>query len=197
MECMFGNFSFPKNYVDMAAARASQPMSFEIDNYQAESNDWRKTINVACALMRKYYKEQKQEEFSMNLEESRTDRDYLYGRLLAVADKLESIALYKANKTESQKRPTNAIRLMNGFVNKPYGTWGVLYKQLLPYIAQLQGATYFQGIIDSIMVLFKQGDYEDNKPLSPLYLLGYSAQNRALSKNKEKTERSENVNINE
>lgn len=37
-------------------------------------------------------------------------------------------------------------------------------------------------LIDEIMSLFENGDYEDNKPLSPLYLLGYSAQNKAFAK---------------
>ena len=125
----------------------------------------------------------------MELEEKRQDRDYLFGRLLAVADKMESVALYKQDK--SNQRATNAVRLMSSFAVKPFSTWLVLYNQLLPYRNQLQGAGYYQSIIDSIMVLFKSGDYEENnnKPLSALYLLGYSAQNRTLNnKNKNKEE---------
>ena len=125
----------------------------------------------------------------MDLEQSRQDRDYLYGRLLAVADRLESYALFKGGKTD---RSTNAIRLMGSFSTKPYFTWGVLWNRLLPYITQLQGARYFLSIIDSIMVLFKEGEYENNNPLSPLYLLGYSAQTRALLQKKERLEVNEN-----
>jgi CRISPR-associated protein Csd1 len=95
-----------------------------------------------------------------------------------VADKMEGYALYKSG----VKRPTNAVKFMSAFQVKPYSTWGQLYNQLIPYKNQLSGAYYFQSLIDEIMELFQNGDYENNSPLSPLYLLGYSAQNRALSK---------------
>jgi len=70
---------------------------------------------------------------------------------------------------------------------------------LIPYKSQLNGAGYYQSLIDSIMVLFKDGDYENNAPLSPLYLLGYSAQNKDLSLNtkNEKSEGKENEHITE
>jgi CRISPR-associated protein Csd1 len=178
LECMFGNFAFPKSIVEMASNRASRPMSFVDSNGMFSESDWRRAISITCAIARKYYKEQK-EEIQLELDTSRRDRDYLYGRLLAIADKLESTALYKADKQNT--RPTNATRLMNAFQIKPYATWGQLYNQLIPYKNQLNGAGYYQALIDSIMVLFKEGDYENNSPLSPLYLLGYSAQNRELS----------------
>ena len=179
LECMFGNFPFPKNIVEAAAIRASQPLSFTDKNNSFDPNDWQKAICISCSLIRKYYK---LEESSMELEEKRTDRDYLYGRLLAIADRLEQEAMFKAEK--SGQRATNAVRLMSAFAVKPYQTWGMLYHQILPYRIQLNGANYFQQKIDEVMALFKEGDYEDNRPLSPLYLLGYSAQSRAFSKNK-------------
>lgn len=33
--------------------------------------------------------------------------------------------------------------------------------------------------VDDVMALFKEGDFEDNKALSPMFLLGYSCQRRA------------------
>ena len=187
LECMFGNYAFPKNMVEMAATRASHPMSFTDTNGKMSESDWKRAINITCALTRKYYRQQK-EEIQLELDIGRTDRDYLFGRLLSIADKLERTALYKADKQDS--RATNAIRLMSAFQIKPFSTWGQLYNQLIPYKNQLNGAGYYQSLIDSILVLFKEGDYENNSPLSPLYLLGYSAQNRALSLNK-KNEKSE------
>jgi len=196
LECMFGNFVFPSSMVEMAANRASQPMSFTDANGKFSENDWKRSINITCALARKFYK-QKEEEIQLELDTGRTDRDYLFGRLLSVADKLERTALYKADKQDS--RPTNATRLMSAFRIKPYSTWGILDMQLDPYRKQLNGAGYYQFIIDEIMVSFKDGDYEDNSPLSPLYLLGYSAQNRALSKNNknENLEETDNGNTKE
>lgn len=195
LECMFGNFSFPKSMVDMGAIRASHPMSFMDGNGAFSKNDWIKSINITCALARKYYKQQK-EEIELELDERRTDRDYLFGRLLSVADKMEDYALYKSG----IKRPTNAVKLMSSFQVKPYSTWGQLFTQLIPYKNQLGGAGYYQSLIDDIMALFQNGDYENNLPLSPLYLLGYSAQNRAISckhKNNENLEVNNNGNTTE
>lgn len=181
LECMFGNFSLPKSLVDMAANRASCPHSFTDSNGRFSENDWERAMNITCALTRKHYKQHK-EGIELELDVGRTDRDYLYGRLLSVAEKLERTALYKADKQDT--RSTNAIRLMSAFQIKPYSTWGQLYNQLIPYKNQLNGAGYYQTLIDSIMILFKEGEYENNSPLSPLYLLGYSAQNRAFMANK-------------
>lgn len=177
LECMFGDFAFPKSMVDAAVVRASHPLSFTDINGKFSSNDWDRSIAITCALARKYYnnKHQNKEEIALDLDETRTDRDYLYGRLLAVADRLERVAMYKADKKDI--RSTNAVRLMGAFSVKPYHTWGLLYQQLIPYINQLNGAEYYQSIIDGIMVLFGD-EYENNTPLSPLYLLGFSAQRR-------------------
>jgi CRISPR-associated protein Csd1 len=192
---MFGDFAFPKSMVDMAAIRASNPMSFMDSNGAFSKNEWTRSINITCALARKYYK-QKKEEIELELDEKRMDSDYLFGRLLSVAEKMEDYALYKSG----VKRPTNAVKLMSSFQVKPYSTWGQLFTQLMPYKNQLGGAGFYQSLIDKIMELFQKGDYENNSPLSPLYLLGYSAQNRALShsyKNNENSEVDENGNTTE
>lgn len=193
LECMFGNFSLPKNLIETAVSRASQPLIFIDKNNSFVPNDWDRAVRISCALIRKYYKKEKnKEEISMELEEQRRDRDYLYGRLLAIADRLEQTALFKADK--SNQRVTNALRLMNAFSIKPHHTWGIIYNQILPYRIQLSGAGYYQTKIDEVMELFKSGDFEDNSPLSPLYLLGYSAQNRALIKSNKKGQEEDNKN---
>jgi CRISPR-associated protein Csd1 len=191
LECMFGNFAFPESMVKMAANRASHPMSFTDSSGSFSENDWKRSVNITCALARKYFKQRK-EEIQLELDTSRTHRDYLFGRLLSVADQLERTALYKTDKKDT--RATNATRLMSAFQVKPYSTWGQLFNQLIPYKNQLNGAGYYQSIIDGIMALFQNGDYENNSSLSPLYLLGYSAQNRALlqkNKNNENNDNSE------
>lgn len=55
----------------------------------------------------------------MYLEPNRDDRDYLYGRLLALADNFEESVLRKQGVKD---RPTNAIKLMSNFTAKPYTT---------------------------------------------------------------------------
>ena len=112
----------------------------------------------------------------MYLEPNRDDRDYLYGRLLTLADNFEESVLRKQGVKD---RPTNAIKLMSNFTAKPYTTWGTLWKQLTPYLKSANGGSWFCNEVDDVMALFKEGDFEDNKALSPMFLLGYSCQRRA------------------
>jgi len=185
LECMFGNFSFPKSMIDMAVLRASHPESFN------NENDWNRSISVSCALVRNYYKELEKEEITLSLDEDRRDRDYLYGRLLAIADELERDTMYKKGKQD--ERASNAVRLMAAFTVKPYHTWGILHKQLHPYIIQNNKAGYYQSVIDDVLLKFG-GNYEDNTPLSPLYLLGFSAQRRFFRDKNKKNNLEDNEN---
>ena len=116
----------------------------------------------------------------MELERTCADRDYLFGRLLAVADRLESHARYlQTGKNDTEKRPTNAVRYMAAFAAKPLRTWKLIFDQLNPYIQRLDGAEWYQRQVDEIMALFNPEECSD-KPLGGKYLLGYSLQRRAL-----------------
>lgn len=54
----------------------------------------------------------------MSLDQRRTTRDYLYGRLLAIAENIESLALFVAR----ENRDTSAAKLMQRFADHPYTT---------------------------------------------------------------------------
>ncbi|MDR3164261.1 MAG: type I-C CRISPR-associated protein Cas8c/Csd1, partial [Synergistaceae bacterium] len=58
--------------------------------------EWEKILGIACGLYRGLNKGMK---YGMSLERERRTRDYLYGRLLAVADKTEQIALSVADES--------------------------------------------------------------------------------------------------
>lgn len=175
--------SIDRAWIIAALHRASNPLSY--DNLK----EWQSAASVACAIARKHYIDKK-EVFALELEKERTDRDYLYGRLLAIADRLESHAHYvQTGKSDTEKRPTNAVRYMQRFAVKPFGTWGLLFNQLNPYIQRLDGAEWYQKQIDDVISLFEPGEFENDKPLSAKYLMGYSLQRRELFKsNKEKKE---------
>ena len=105
----------------------------------------------------------------MSLETTRTDRDYLYGRLLGAADKLEEHALYK----KSNKRvETAAMRYMQTFSQKPFSTWNTIHQTLEPYIQQVRNSVAFAEI-QLVHDKFLPGDFENNAPLSGAYLIGY------------------------
>ncbi|MFP3361001.1 type I-C CRISPR-associated protein Cas8c/Csd1, partial [Planococcus sp. SIMBA_143] len=78
-----------------------------------ETWEWEKTLSITCALARKSLLEKK-EEWNVALDQENNNRDYLFGRLLAVADVFERRALGK-----EEKRATNAIRYMNSFAQQP------------------------------------------------------------------------------
>ena len=113
----------------------------------------------------------------MALEEERRTRDYLYGRLLAVADKLEGRALYIAG----ESRDTSAMKLMTRFAEKPFETWRQIEINLVPYRSRLQAKAekelnFFNILMDKIYMSFIPGEFEDNAPLSAEFLLGFHCQ---------------------
>ncbi len=124
----------------------------------------------------------------MALESDRKTRDYLYGRLLAIADRLEGHALYKSK----EKRDTNAALYMAQFAERPCKTWRQIEVQLFPYMARLGGAKYYKDMIDEVMCKFNSiEDFNSDRPLSGEFLLGYHCQRAALWTKKEDEELSE------
>jgi CRISPR-associated protein Csd1 len=174
-------------WVKAAAQRTSNPFSYDKKGGGWDKFEWESAISVTCAIARKFYIDRK-EELDLELEKTRTDRDYLFGRLLAIADRLESHARYlQTGKNDTDKRPTNAVRYMQRFAMKPYNTWGLLFGQLNPYIQRLNGANWYQTQIDEIQSLFISiEEFESDKPLSAKYLMGYSLQRIELNQKKNK-----------
>ena len=120
----------------------------------------------------------------MALEENRTTRDYLYGRLLAIADRIEEVAL----KVGEEKRPTTATRLMQRFADRPFSTWRNIELGLQPYMQRLQASrTGFlvnrKQELDEVQNAFAPDDYISDKPLSGEFLLGYHCQKQTYYKN--------------
>jgi CRISPR-associated protein Csd1 len=175
-------------WVNAAVNRVSNPFSYDKLDGGWDFYKWETATNVACAIARKYYLDKK-EVFALELDKTYDDRDYLYGRLLAIADKIESYARYlQHGKNDTEKRPTNAVRYMSAFAAKPFRTWNLINDQLNPYKQRLNGAEWYQRLIDEIMSLFKDGEYENDKPLNGKYLMGYSLQRIALKVKKNEEE---------
>ena len=106
----------------------------------------------------------------MSIDLSRTDRDYLYGRLLGAADKLEEYALHKK---DDSRLVTAAIRYMQTFSMRPFTTWGTIHDALIPYRQKVKGCFADQEI-QAIKNQFESVEsYNDNSPLTGLYLIGY------------------------
>lgn len=188
VHCIFDGERIPSSMVIAALNHASNPLVFEnpdTRNSDDRWRDWEYVLGAASALIKKYYHDKK-EEFAVKLEIQRNDRDYLYGRLLAVADKIESHARFKQGKSKDDARITNAIRYMSAFSQHPFHTWNLLFtQQLTPYIQQLDGADWYLNLIGDIKELFKPGEFENNTALDGRYLLGFFAQRQVLRKKSE------------
>ncbi len=168
LPCIVDGHIIPHDLVESVVRRASNRAGLE-------EREWNKVLSIACALFRKF-KEGK-EKYDMALDETRTTRDYLYGRLLALADNLESWALRDAN----EKRETSAARLMQRFAEHPFSTWRQIELALRPYIARLGGkSTNLQRKIDNVVDLFDPPDFMRDTRLSGEFLLGYHSQRQAL-----------------
>jgi len=126
----------------------------------------------------------------MSLDRSNASRDYLYGRLLAIAERIEEVALLSAH----VERPTTASRLMQRFSDRPYATWPTIYKQLGPYMRQLKTSrpgflTNMEKEVDEVMGLFDANEFKSEKSLSGEFLLGFHTERLFLrSKNRTRSQ---------
>lgn len=108
----------------------------------------------------------------MAYDPNNTDRSYLYGCLLAIADKAEGEAY---DSTERNNRVTNARRYWNAFSQHPYQTWGVIRERLNPYLRKLgKSQVKYLKRIDDILDKMTPAEFGKNSRLENMYLLGYS-----------------------
>jgi CRISPR-associated protein Csd1 len=168
LRCIFDGANLPFDYLTAAVRRASNPLGITKDG-KFDRNGFEQILSTTCALVRKYYQESRKEDYKLSIELERRDRDYLYGRLLGAADKLEEYALHKKDK---DRIVTAAIRYMQTFAQRPFRTWTTVHGCLNPYIQTVKSSFAFQEI-EAIKGKFTDGDYEKDVPLNGSYLLGY------------------------
>ncbi|ABK46006.1 CRISPR-associated protein, Csd1 family [Magnetococcus marinus MC-1] len=181
LPCIIDEQPFPEDLIHAVVHRTSNRVAFDRSKtgFQWE---WEKCLGIACALVRgSNLRAHIKKEYAMALEPDYTSRDYLYGRLLALADYLEEQALHAAN----EHRATNAARLMQRFSQRPNATWLTIYDALLPYKNRLQvnkPGLYINMMreLDNVMNLFAIADYQNDAPLKGEYLLGYHCQRAVL-----------------
>ena len=115
------------------------------------------------------------------------DRNYLYGRLLAVADRIE-YRTYDMDRDAG--RVTNAKRYMSTFAQRPYDTWKIIEENLQPYLNKLKAVErrYYENLIDEICQQFTSESFCDNTKLDGLYLLGFHSQSYDLKTYKKEEE---------
>ena len=145
-------------------------------------------LEPACSIVCKRLN-QRREEYTVALDKEKTERAYLFGRLLAAADQMER-ATFKPE--ERGSRTTNAMRYMNRFASRPASTWMEVQMKLLPY--QEKREKYGgkeKHLIDEILHTFAAEDFRSDAPLGVEFLLGLSCQRYVLVKEMDETEKAE------
>jgi len=181
----------PRDLVESCVRQASNRQRFKWvwdkkDGYT--SWGWEKALGIACALYRYQNKDRR---YSMALEQDRKTRDYLYGRLLALAERLESRALDAGG----EQRETNAGKLMQRFAMRPHSTWLAIETSLAPYKGRLMAKQpgflwLVQKELDTVFCSFSPDDFLSDQPLNGEFLLGYHCQ-RAAPLKKEDQEKND------
>jgi len=168
LPCIVDGALIPRDLVESCVRRASNRNGIEYW-------EWEKALGIACAL---YRKQHEKEGYSMALDENRTTRDYLYGRLLALAENLEHWAI----RTAGESRPTNAERMMQRFADRPYSTWRTLELALLPYKIRLGDKAHkVKSLMDAVHGKFAPPEeFIRDDRLNGEFLLGYHCQRAAL-----------------
>ncbi len=188
--CIVDGREIPRDLVENCVRHASNQAGLE-------HWEWEQALGVACAIYKGYYERHpspdKRRTYSMALEKERTSRDYLYGRLLALAEHIESMALYVGG----ENRSTTAARLMQRFADRPYSTWRNIELALQPYMQRLQVSRpgylhNMKNLMGEINTMFLSADFTKEARLSGEFLLGYHCQLQALKKQKETETNSDN-----
>lgn len=169
--CVVENKKVPYDLMSKLAHRVSNPASFE-QNWQ-----WRKALEISCSMVNNYFFRDKGG-CSVSLDKERNERNYLFGRLLAVSHVLENEALKNQG---ASGRSTSAERYMNAFSMHPVKTWMIIRKNLQPYIDRLRPnqKVFYDKLFSEIMDQFNPETYID-KSLDGRYLLGYYSQEYAI-----------------
>ena len=182
VKCMLERQPIPFDMVRALTVRASTPMAYSRGNRE-------RVLSTACAVINKYYyeknAERQEERDDMRLDLENHDRSYLFGRLLAVCEKVERMTYDR-----EESRDPNAIRLQSAYVNHPMQTWKILEGLLNPYFQKLKpGAReHYRNVISEIVLSFRDEDVKSmNQELKETYLLGYYLQRAELNQSKKGT----------
>ena len=174
LPCIVDGQAFPRYLLESTMHRACNRVGLE-------RWEWEKFLGIACGLYRGAFKN---EGYEMTLETDRRSRDYLYGRLLALAENIEGYALT----TAESGRETTAARFMQRFADRPVSTWRTIELALSPYKSRLNASAKGKGflikrmrVIDEILCLFEPEDFLRDTKLSGEFLLGYHCQRQALN----------------
>lgn len=182
ISCRVGNRPIPQGLVKAITHKASKLHLYDEKNYNRSN-----LLQTTCAVLRKYYYDTRKEVWPMSLDKENTDRSYLFGRMLAVYEKMESDA--RSNEDNQDKRIPTALRYQAAFMQHPASTRIMIDKKIMKaYYKKLSHGSrvYYKKLLCDIDALLNEcAIAELNKPLSPTFFLGYALQTKDLYTKKE------------
>lgn len=184
LPCIVGaSAKIPVDIVKAAVNRASNPQAYS-------SFVWRNNVlSVACAMI-------KYNEFNGRVEtmDLGKDRSYLFGKLLAVLEKMEEEATYFKD-SKADDRLTNAKKLWNVYTRRP----AVTYERLYSHITRAYLRTLYAGTrrnreneMMHIVNTLQSIDGFNNNRLDEKYLIGYYEEREKLMKSKNEKKANDN-----
>ena len=194
LSVIFDGRRVPDSMIRKLAEQASAPERFA-GNDAYKWKNWNQIVFTACAMIhyRHMVTQKEKGEKDLALDRENADRSYLFGRLLAVADRIENSALNKKSKAENggkiDHRDTNAMRMWSAYAAHPFTCFENLRKCIAPYLSSLSYGSeeFYQNEIEEIMEKLGENSGELNRPLEPEYLLGFYLERAELRKFTAKT----------
>lgn len=154
---------------------------------------WHHLEIASLSFIKKFYSDyfnQSQEKEVIPLLRQNNDRSYLFGRMMAVAENIEQVAM------GDYTRSTQVSKYWHQLCMRPQSGFNRVKSRLLSYETKLQNSKpgayinrdrLMQEIYDKLNM---NEEYlaNPNKPLSDLFMVGYYAQKKDLSNTKTKEE---------
>ena len=160
LPCIINGRSVPYDLVQTLCNKASNPLAYD------KHYNHRSVLEAACGMYRAY----KKGDIPLGYDPNETNRSYLYGCLLAIADKAESDTYDENDKND---RVTNARRYWANFAQHPSQTWQNIEEHLRPYLDKHKHRAFMEKQMQGIMDKFTPETFANNDRLEPMYLLGY------------------------
>ena len=190
LKCIVDSSPIPSDIVRACLSKAIRPQSYEAYN-------WDKVRRTTCAVYRKYLNDKaKREVWKMNVDLNSDDIVYNCGRLLAVINVIERMALL----SNEDKRATNAMRYFTKYALNPCGTLSILQNKIQPYINRFGGSGIFllkRNLIEEKEVIAKlipAKEFKELRNLDGRFVLGYDSEMNYLYSNDKSNKEEENNN---
>lgn len=185
LRCMLDQQPLPRDLVHALFLKASTPQAYSNKSKEI----YERILSTACAAIKKRKSDdlsgqtgrnvQESEDKIMTLDENNTNRSYLFGRLLAIAESVERLTY-----SYDEKREPNAKRYQTVFVHHPLSTWKILEEALEPYYRKIESPKKreeYRTMIQEVIRKIEDSDSTKlNNPLDENYLLGYYLQRASL-----------------